>query len=61
MQDLLTGLAFFLIIEGLIYAVFPGGVKKMAAMADQLSESSLRTSGVVVLAIGVASVWLIRG
>ncbi len=61
MQDLLTGLAFFLVIEGLIYALFPGGVKKMAIMAEQMSESSLRTSGVVVLAIGVLGVWVIRG
>ncbi len=58
---MLIGLAFVFVIEGLIYALFPGGAKKMAAQVQNIPESSLRTAGVVALAVGVIGVWLLRG
>lgn len=61
MQDFLVGLAFFLIIEGLIYALFPQAMKRMAAEVHKISDSGIRNSGVVALALGVFGVWLIRG
>ncbi|MCF6322186.1 MAG: DUF2065 family protein [Rhizobiaceae bacterium] len=61
MQDLLIGLAFVLVIEGLIYALFPVAAKKLAAQINDISESSLRIGGVMALAAGVAGIWLIRG
>ena len=61
MNDVLIGLAFVFVIEGLIYALFPGGAKKMAAQMQNIPESSLRVAGVVALAIGVGGVWLLRG
>ena len=61
MSDFLTGIAFFLIIEGLVYALAPSVLKRMARMLPQIPESQLRTSGLVAVALGVAMVWLIRG
>ncbi|HSX72967.1 MAG TPA: DUF2065 domain-containing protein [Shinella sp.] len=61
MSDFLTGIAFFLIIEGLVYALAPSVLKRMAQMLPQIPESQLRTSGLVAVALGVAMVWLIRG
>ena len=61
MNDVLIGLAFVFVIEGLIYAVFPGGAKKMAAQVQNIPEANLRVAGVVALAIGVGGVWLLRG
>ncbi len=58
---MLIGLAFVFVIEGLIYALFPGGAKKMAAQVQNIPESSLRIAGVVALAFGVVGVWLLRG
>ncbi|MCP4070110.1 MAG: DUF2065 family protein [Hyphomicrobiales bacterium] len=58
---MLIGLAFVFVIEGLIYALFPGGARKMAAQVQNIPESSLRIAGVVALAIGVVGVWLLRG
>ncbi len=60
-HDMLIGLAFVFVIEGLIYALFPGGARKMAAQVQNIPESSLRVAGVVALAIGVVGVWLLRG
>lgn len=61
MSDFLTGIAFFLIMEGLVYALAPSVLKRMAQMLPQIPESQLRTSGLVAVALGVAMVWLIRG
>ncbi|MCP4184556.1 MAG: DUF2065 family protein [Hyphomicrobiales bacterium] len=61
MNDMLIGLAFVFVIEGLIYALFPGAARKMAAQMQNIPESSLRVAGVVALAMGVGGVWLLRG
>jgi hypothetical protein len=50
-----------LVIEGLIFAAFPGAAKRMAASALATPEASLRTAGVVSALIGVVVVWLMRG
>ena len=61
MSDFLTGIAFFLIIEGLVYALAPSVLKRMAEMLPQIPEGQLRVSGLVAVALGVAMVWFIRG
>ena len=61
MSDFLTGIAFFLIIEGLVYALAPSVLKRMAEMLPQVPENQLRTSGLVAVALGVLMVWFIRG
>lgn len=61
MQDFMVGVAFFLVIEGLIYALFPETMKRMAAEVPKMPASGIRIAGVVSLAIGVFGVWLIRG
>lgn len=60
-SDLLTALALVLVIEGLLYAAAPEGMKRMAATAAQAPASALRLTGLVAAVIGVALVWLIRG
>jgi len=60
-SDFLTGIAFFLIIEGLVYALAPSALKRMAQMLPQIPENQLRTSGLVAVALGVVMVWFIRG
>jgi len=60
-SDFLTGIAFFLIIEGLVYALAPSVLRRMAQMLPQIPENQLRTSGLVAVALGVLMVWFIRG
>ncbi|WP_180902161.1 DUF2065 domain-containing protein [Martelella soudanensis] len=60
MQDILLGLAFYLIIEGLVYALAPSFLIAMAKLLPGFSEGSLRITGLVAVAIGVGMVWLIR-
>lgn len=61
MQDFLTGLAFFLIIEGLVYALAPRFLIEMAKLLPGIPERQLRGFGLAAMVLGVASVWLLRG
>ena len=61
MTDFLTGIAFFLIIEGLVYALAPSFLARMAEMLPRIPEAQLRLSGLAAVALGVGMVWFIRG
>jgi uncharacterized protein len=61
MQDLFTAVALVFVIEGILYSLFPEGMKRMVAQVTVLPASALRLTGLVAAAIGVAAVWLIRG
>lgn len=60
MSDILVGIGLVLVIEGMLYAAFPGGLKKMMAVAQDLPEQTMRAGGLAALAIGVLIVWLVR-
>lgn len=61
MQELLTAIGLVLVIEGLIWAVFPRYGRRMLEMVSETPEQQLQIGGAVAVAIGVAIVWLIRG
>ena len=61
MSDFLVGIAFFLIIEGLVYALAPSVLKRMAEYLPQIPENQLRLSGLFAVTLGVLMVWLVRG
>ncbi len=60
MSDFLTGFAFFLIIEGLVYALAPRLLKSIVAQLPEISDESLRMFGLAAVAAGVFLIWLIR-
>jgi len=60
MSDFALGLAMVLVIEGLIYAAFPDAMKRMLEQVRELPAQTLRTSGLVALALGVGLVWVLR-
>ena len=61
MSDFLTAIGLVLVLEGLLYAVAPSFIKRMAIDVTQMPEQTLRTVGTVVLCVGVGVVWMIRG
>lgn len=61
MADLMTALGLALAIEGMAYALFPDGMRKMIAQVMEQPNSVIRTAGVVAAVAGVVIVWLIRG
>ena len=61
MSDFLVAIGLLLVIEGTLYAAFPGGLKRMMTMVQDIPDQSLRSGGVAAIAVGVAVVGLIRG
>jgi uncharacterized protein YjeT (DUF2065 family) len=61
MTDLLTALALVLVLEGMLWAVSPDGMKRAAMIALGMANQQLRAGGVAAVALGVFVVWLMRG
>jgi uncharacterized protein len=61
MMDLLTALALVLVLEGMLWAVSPDGMKRAAMVALAMENQQLRVAGVLAVALGVLMVWLMRG
>ena len=60
MAQLGMALGLVLVIEGLVYALVPGQLKRMLVAMQNLSDDQLRLGGVVAVTLGVAIVWLMR-
>ena len=61
MTELIGAVGLVLVIEGVIWAAFPGMAMQLLRAASQLPEQTLRLCGLAVLAAGVTIVWLVRG
>lgn len=61
MDDLIAALGLVMVIEGVLYALFPDAVKRMMAAAFAQPPATLRGFGLAVAAAGVIVVWLVRG
>lgn len=58
---ILTALGLVFVIEGMAYALFPEGAKRLAALAQALPAASLRRGGLLAAIAGALLVWLVRG
>jgi uncharacterized protein YjeT (DUF2065 family) len=61
MSDLIVAIGLVLVIEGLLWSLFPGLGRKLLETSAGTPESSLRMAGAVAVALGVAVVWFVRG
>ena len=61
MATFFLGVGAALAIEGALYAAFPSAIQDMMRRALGIPESSLRTFGLLALAVGVVVVWLASG
>jgi len=61
MSELATALALAIAIEGILYALFPDGMKRMMASVFEMPSANLRAAGLAAAALGVGLIWLIRG
>ena len=60
MKDFWTALALILVIEGIVYALFPELMKRLALRTTRTPVQSLRIGGLIAAMIGVALVWALR-
>ena len=56
---ILSAIALVFVIEGLLYAFFTDGIKRMIAMALSLPTEKLRNFGLTMAGIGLFFLWLI--
>lgn len=61
MTDFFTALALAVAIEGIAYALFPDGMKRMMISVLAQPSGNLRAAGLVAAGVAVAAIWLIRG
>ncbi len=61
MSDFLVALGLVLVLEGLLFAAFPGAGKRAMASALETPEPTLRVVGIVSAVVGLLAVWLVRG
>ena len=61
MSDLFTALALAVALEGIAYAIFPDGMKRIMAITLEQPSTNLRVAGVSVATLAIGIMWLIRG
>lgn len=60
-EAMFTALGLVLVIEGLLYALVPGQLRRMLAAMERLSDDQLRLGGLAAIAVGVLVVFVARG
>lgn len=58
--DLLLGLGFVAIVEGLVLALAPGHLERALAFVSAMDPDRRRTVGLLAVAVGIGLVWLAR-
>lgn len=61
MSDFAVAFGLVLVIEGLLWSLWPGLGRKLLQATAATPELSLRMAGALAVAAGVAVVWLVRG
>lgn len=60
MRDFLTAIALILVIEGIVYALAPETMKRMAVRMMATPPQALRVGGLIAACLGVIMVWALR-
>ena len=59
--DILFGLGFVAIVEGLVLALAPSRLEQVLDMLRDIGPERTRTLGLVIVASGVLLVWAVHG
>ena len=60
MKDFVTALALAAALEGMLYSLLPGAMRRMNAQVALLPLGAIRACGLVAAVLGVGAVWIIR-
>jgi uncharacterized protein YjeT (DUF2065 family) len=61
MSDFLVAVGLVFVIEGLVFAAFPGSAKRAIASVLETPDMPLRLIGIGSALVGLVVVWLVRG
>ncbi len=60
MKELIIAFGLFLFIEGILYALFPSKMKSMLLKLSDVTNSQLRTGGLIFAVIGFIIILYIK-
>ncbi|MCC1493169.1 DUF2065 domain-containing protein [Cognatishimia sp. F0-27] len=60
-EVILTGIAFVLVIEGLVYALAPSLVERLLEALRAMPLDARRALGLATLATGLVLLWIVHG
>ena len=60
MRELIIAIGLLLFIEGILYALFPSKMKNMIKKIELISDSQLRSGGLIFAVIGFVIIWYIK-
>ena len=60
LQDLMTGFAIYLVIEGMIPFAGPNLFRQSVVRIAQMDDNSLRLTGLTVASIGLVMLYIVR-
>ena len=60
MKELIIAFGLFLFLEGMLYAIFPSKMKSILLKLNDVTNSQLRTGGLIFVIIGFIVVWYVK-
>jgi uncharacterized protein YjeT (DUF2065 family) len=60
MSDFIVALGLVFVIEGLVFAAFPGPAKRALLAVTESPEAMLRIVGIVSAVLGLVIIWIMR-
>ena len=60
MKELIIAFGLFLFIEGVLYALFPSKMKSMLLKLNDVTNSQLRTGGLIFVVIGFIIIYYVK-
>jgi uncharacterized protein YjeT (DUF2065 family) len=60
MKEIGIAIGLLLVVEGLLYAVFPNAMKNMLNLMKDMPATKLRSGGLIFAVIGFILVWYIK-
>jgi uncharacterized protein len=60
MRDFATAIALILVIEGILHALVPEVMKRLAVRMMSTPVQALRAAGLIAACLGVVLVWVLR-
>jgi uncharacterized protein len=61
MSDFLVAIGLVFALEGILFAAFPGHVRRAMLQVTETPDPVLRWIGIASALIGVVLIWLVRG
>ena len=61
MDDLVVAFGLMLVIEGMLYALFPAFMRRAVAQVLAMADGQIRGAALGTALLGLVLVWLVRG